>query len=294
MIMLKNELLKLPLNEGLNTTGINNFFIGKLSTGYGRQSYVVAPSIVLIVQGPKNIYLGDEKITYENESLLICTANMPIESELPYTTPENPLLSIKISIDLAVMAELLTDYDEFSSWRSKPREESFIARIEYAKSMEAIMLRILEALKSPADQKILGKSLIRELYYEILKSPSGHILRNCTVQHSKANTIAPTLKFLEKNFKADISIEDLASHAGMSPSALHKNFKKATSLAPMQFLKKLRLHHALNLMQTGANVSAAAFESGYNNAAQFSREFKREFNVSPRNMMQSLEVHISS
>ncbi len=70
----------------------------------------------------------------------------------------------------------------------------------------------------------------------------------------------------------------------MSISSLHDNFKKATSLSPIQFIKKLRLHNAHALLLDGYNASNAAFESGYTNSAQFSREFKRLFGYSPREL----------
>jgi AraC-like DNA-binding protein len=81
-----------------------------------------------------------------------------------------------------------------------------------------------------------------------------------------------------------ITINEIAKYASMSIPSLHKNFKKATSLSPMQFVKQLRLHNAHSLLLEGYNVSSAAFESGYTNFAQFSREFKRLFRYSPREL----------
>lgn len=289
--MLKKALQKLPIVDGLNSTGIDNFFIGKLDEGYGRKSFVIDPSIVLIVQGPKNVFLGNEKTIYYDNSLLICTAKMPIESQLPETTPDNPYLSVIVNLDPMSIGELLSDYDEFADWRALPQEDRFVTEVDFSEGMEATVLRILEILPDAADCKILGQSLIRELYYEILKSPSGHILRNCAIQHSKANSVAPAIRYLEKHFKSEITIDALAAHVGMSSSALHKKFRTATSLSPIQFLKKLRLHNAFNLLQLGENVSKAAFESGYSNAAQFSREFKREFEVSPRTVLSRRDSH---
>jgi len=77
---------------------------------------------------------------------------------------------------------------------------------------------------------------------------------------------------------------EIAKLASMSIASLHKNFKKATSLSPIQFIKNLRLHNAHSLLLSGYNASSAAFESGYTNSAQFSREFKRLFGYSPRDI----------
>ena len=120
------------------------------------------------------------------------------------------------------------------------------------------------------DIKVLSKSFIREFFYEILKTPQGHILRNSVQHHTKVHEMVPTIKYLEQNFQNDITIDEIAKFASMSVATLHKNFKKATSLSPIQFIKQLRLHNAHSLLMSGYNASNAAFESGYTNSAQSS------------------------
>lgn len=46
----------------------------------------------------------------------------------------------------------------------------------------------------------------------------------------------------------DIKINKIAKISSMSVPSLHKNFKKATSLSPIQFIKHLRLHNAHSLL----------------------------------------------
>lgn len=150
--------------------------------------------------------------------------------------------------------------------------------------IENSLERLLDIANNEIDIKVLSKSFLREVYYEILKSPYGYILRNSAQHHLKAHQMIPTIKYLERNFKNDISIDEIAKFASMSISSLHDNFKKATSLSPIQFIKQLRLHNAHSLLLTGYNASNAAFESGYNNSAQFSREFKRLFGYSPKEL----------
>ncbi|MBX3560169.1 MAG: helix-turn-helix transcriptional regulator [Chelatococcus sp.] len=68
----------------------------------------------------------------------------------------------------------------------------------------------------------------------------------------------------------------------MSPSSLHRHFKIATGLAPLQFQKNLRLQEARRLiLSENTLVSIAAFAVGYESPAQFSREYRRAFGCSP-------------
>lgn len=55
-----------------------------------------------------------------------------------------------------------------------------------------------------------------------------------------------------------------------------------TADSPLQYLKKVRLNKAKSLIvHEGIPVNAAANRVGYESASQFSREFKRYFNVVP-------------
>ena len=87
---------------------------------------------------------------------------------------------------------------------------------------------------------------------------------------------------LRREFAQPLPVERLAALADMSPSSFHKNFRRVTSLSPLQFQKQLRLIEARRLM-TGEGLSAsnAAFRVGYESVSQFSREYRRLFGRPP-------------
>ena len=79
-------------------------------------------------------------------------------------------------------------------------------------------------------------------------------------------------------------------NAGMSSSTLHEHFKSATSLSPMQFVKRLRLHQARVMLLSGSPASVASYRVGYGTPSQFSREFKRFFGDLPSHVHSSQDV----
>src|SRR3546814_7005641 len=80
-----------------------------------------------------------------------------------------------------------------------------------------------------------------------------------------------------------LRVEELAAAAHMSPSALHQRFKAATTMAPLQFQKQLRLQEARRLMLSeGMEAAAAGHRVGYDSPSQFSREYRRLFGAPPR------------
>ena len=68
----------------------------------------------------------------------------------------------------------------------------------------------------------------------------------------------------------------------MSVSAFHRAFRQVTLESPVQYVKKVRLVKARDLINyEGKKASEAALLVGYTSPSQFSREFKRHFNQSP-------------
>lgn len=282
--MLKDKINKFAKNEGLTNVGIEGVELFKISTPYSRINSILPASICILVNGSKNLYLGEEKYVYDENNYLIGTVKVPVEAELIDSSPENPCLGVIIYLDSHIVSELLENFDNLKEWQIDKRTEKIITIAPMNKTIENSLERLLDTVNNPMDIKVLSKSFIREIFYEVLKSPQGHILRNTIQHHTKVHEMVPTIKYLEQNFKNDINIDEIAKFASMSVPSLHKNFKRATSLSPIQFIKQLRLHNAHSLLLSGYNASNAAFESGYTNSAQFSREFKRLFGMSPREL----------
>ena len=107
-------------------------------------------------------------------------------------------------------------------------------------------------------------------------------LRAAAALHSRFGQVNQALQRIHAEYARDLSVEELAETAGMSPSAFHQNFKSVTSTSPLQYLKTIRLHKARMLMAyEGLRAGIAAERVGYESSSQFSREFKRLFGTSP-------------
>jgi AraC-like DNA-binding protein len=75
----------------------------------------------------------------------------------------------------------------------------------------------------------------------------------------------------------------------MSVSAFHKAFKEITADSPLQYLKKIRLSRARDLIvQQNMKAYLAADAVGYESPSQFSREFKRHFGQNPAEVIREM------
>ena len=74
----------------------------------------------------------------------------------------------------------------------------------------------------------------------------------------------------------------LVSGVSSTHSSFHRSFKRVTGDSPLQYLKKIRLDKAKGLLvHDNMSVNAAAYKVGYESPSQFSREFKRHFDMPP-------------
>jgi methylphosphotriester-DNA--protein-cysteine methyltransferase len=77
-----------------------------------------------------------------------------------------------------------------------------------------------------------------------------------------------------------VTIDEIAVKIGLSQAVLHRKFKQATPMSPIQFVKPKRLNNAAMRIAAGVNVSESAMAVGDVSSSQFSREFKRIYGQS--------------
>lgn len=87
---------------------------------------------------------------------------------------------------------------------------------------------------------------------------------------------------IHRNFEAPLTLEELASEAGMSRSSFAERFRRTAGIAVIEYLSKWRMLSACGLLsETGLSIADVAERSGYGSDLAFSRAFKREHGVSP-------------
>lgn len=88
--------------------------------------------------------------------------------------------------------------------------------------------------------------------------------------------------YMKNNYMQEISIDNITRQLGLDRSYFCRIFTKAEGIPPSQYLMNIRLDHAAELLsEKGYTVAQAAINSGYPDAVNFSRMFKRKFGVSP-------------
>jgi len=242
------QLIESKMSEdGMFDTGIKGVQLFRVTSPVRCAPAVYEPSVIAIVSGAKEAILDGKRYVYDNSQYMCCSMSMPVEAGTPTASPEKPLLGVSISLSTKVMTELAIEMENASGAIRKPQSSAIppgFALSEWDDDFSDALLRLLQLGHSAADSSILGE---------------GRLHLNDT-----------------------ITIDEMASQIGMSRAVLHRKFKEATSMSPIQFVKSMRLNTAAMKIATGTNVSQAAMEVGYVSSSQFSREFKRMYGQSPK------------
>ncbi len=270
--------------EGANHTIVPNLMIWKMSEPYKLVPQVYQPCIMIGAQGKKNIFLDGKRYNYNPGKFLTTFAPMSLDCELIEASPEKPLLVAFIKIDHNRISQMILKMKQTTTEIIKhdtPNNVSGIFSAPLKKSLLDVMLRLLKTLDDPNEARILGESIIDEIYFRILSDEQGGMLKYHLQQRGQINEILGVVEYLQKNIDKSISIDDMADKVNMSSSGFHKKFKEVMHLSPLQFTKSIKLNKAQRYIMEGKNVSEAGFMVGYNNSAQFSREYKRFFGMPP-------------
>lgn len=95
--------------------------------------------------------------------------------------------------------------------------------------------------------------------------------------------VQEAITFMEQNYQRNLTVETIAEVCKLDRSYFSKMFKERKGCPPQEFLIRMRLGKAAELMRTTPiSISDIAASVGYPNQLHFSRLFKQRYGVSPR------------
>ncbi|UZP66686.1 AraC family transcriptional regulator [Desulfovibrio mangrovi] len=255
-----------------------------------RRPILYNPGICIVVSGHKIAHLGEQSFRYDANNYLVTSVTMPFECE-SHPSEEEPLLGVFIDIDMLQLNDLISQMD-LPDNLVLPESGSYPLALGPSvmdEDMRDATVKLLKALRSEQETRILAPGLIREIYYRVLCGTQAPLLYSLAKGSGNFSQVARVISMMEGNYSAKLDVQQLADSAHMSVSAFHKAFKEITADSPLQYLKKIRLARAKDLIvQRKLKAYLAADEVGYESPSQFSREFKRYFGQSPAEVIREL------
>ncbi|AMV48450.1 AraC family transcriptional regulator [Paraburkholderia caribensis] len=265
-------------SDGFHATPIERVTLIQSSTVTLPIPNVFRPQLCLVVQGHKEVKVGERVFRYSPGRYGIVTHDLPATGQVIEATPDKPYLCLYLDFDPVTLGNLalrVPPPGAPSPPIGKTVSDAGTALLEAT-------LRLVRLLDDPAALPVLGPLAEQEILYHLLAGPDGARMRHITFSQGRVALVGRAIAWIGKNFRERFSIEQLAAEVGMSPSSLHEHFRSVTAMSPLQFQKQLRLQNARSLMLVeDIDVTTAAFCVGYESPSQFSREYRRHFGEPP-------------
>ncbi|MDR2202646.1 MAG: helix-turn-helix transcriptional regulator [Clostridiales bacterium] len=150
----------------------------------------------------------------------------------------------------------------------------------------------IETLFGVLERHIDGDDLTTE---GIIDAVLGIVLKNLPFGRAKSvkmekDVMRDCLTYINANYREEISLEGLAKEFGYSPNHFSKLFNTYLQTGLREYVNTLRADDAAALIRGGADVSAAAFDSGFDCMRTFYRVFKTRFCMTPREYVNRREA----
>lgn len=126
--------------------------------------------------------------------------------------------------------------------------------------------------------------LLRRAYIGLIY---GKLLLNygkdLTFKDKRTETLADVLSYIEKNYKNDLTLSDLANKFGYNKFYFSKFFNSATGESLTSYVNAVRVRKFLEKYDSSkkTNVLSLAFDSGFDSMPSFYRAFKKVYGVAP-------------
>jgi len=281
------ERITFVMSEDGISQPLQGLHLARLSAPMEKLHSVLEPSLCVIAQGSKIVFVGGSRYQYDPFRYLLTTLELPRISQVEEASKEKPYLSLRLELDSNLVGSVMIEAGHVIHTGNADVEATTVSPLD-AELLDAVV-RFVRLLDSPADARMLMPLIKREIVYRLLVGDQGSRLSHLTVSGGYTSNIARAVERLRQNFDQSLRIEDLAQELGMSVSSFHQHFKSVTAMSPLQFQKRLRLQEARRLMLSEElDATSAAYQVGYNDAAHFSREYKSLFGDPPIRDIQRL------
>ena len=268
--------------DGLIQTQIPSlkFYVSKEITEF--TGVIYEPCLCLALQGEKAVGFDDKMYSYSPTQYLLTCANIPAKVKIIKASEQIPYVSLVLTFSLEEIYEVIKQ----SSFDSKSKTKKSDLPLCFNKLDETILepvSRLVKLLDKPKQTiEFMAPLIKKEIIYILLQNDES-FLKNYVMEGTLTNQIVKAISEIKENFNQSINMADLSKKIGISEASLYQNFKKITSMSPLQYQKKIRLEEAKQLLTTqNLDASTVAFEVGYESASQFSREYSRMFGMSPK------------
>ena len=283
----------LPLLKVCNKTGISYLTAYRFTSGTIKMPQIGTPYLYLIVSGSMRLYTPCGIMDYIPGQYSVSAIDTPIGGQVLTFSEKMDFLALAIALTLDDIISVILNIDGDLVERIMNLKISNHTMASSDNHVIETITKLISMAKEPDQLSFMEKHIKREIIFYVLCSSSGKQFLQSMIHIQQAGEIYEANNWIKQNFKETFTVGDLARQRNMSVSNFHQKFKSAVGMGPLQCQKRLRLTEARRLMlDENISVTDASMDVGYESVSQFIRDYKKMFNVSPREDIQKLRRHL--
>jgi len=232
--------------------------------------------IILILESSGQRFVGDSITNFTAVDLCMFGTNLPHKFRSKGLSSKDAVSQIVIQFHENFLGMGFFDRKPFQKIREMlQRSSRGICFTGGTRQMLTDRIRELPS-KNPAETIIEVLHILHVLSlssdYFLLSSPGFNTHSSSDEESTRMTKV---YDYILQNFKKDLTLEEVAAIAYLSPSAFCRYFKKFTRKTLSEFLIDFRIGYACKLLQNNnMGISQVSAEAGFNNVSYFSRKFK--------------------
>lgn len=147
----------------------------------------------------------------------------------------------------------------------------------------AIIRQIIAAQDCASSCELATASLMQRLWLELYENADIPYRRDHINDSASSQArVQLMMQYIHENYAHDISLDDIADHAGLSKSTVLNLFRQYLHITPINYLINYRLNEAAQLLsKTEKKITTVSDETGFNHVDYFCRLFKKHYHLTP-------------
>ncbi|HEY2974662.1 MAG TPA: AraC family transcriptional regulator [Pyrinomonadaceae bacterium] len=273
---------------------LDGLFLARLTKPMESTLALYQPAFCFVVQGGKQVLVGEEVLWYDPGHYLLFTVDLPVIFRVEEASEGKPYFGLRLDLDPALVASVMMEAGTETRKGDASVKAIGVNPVD-ADLLDAVV-RLARLFDKPGEQRILAPLIKREIVYRLLAGGEGARLGHLVASsRGDMRRISRAIGHLREHYNEPLKIEETARELGMSVSGFHHHFKSVTAMSPLQFQKQIRLQEARRLMLgEDLNAASAGFRVGYEDPAYFSRDYKKLFGVPPQRDIARLRSSLSA
>lgn len=236
-----------------------------------REEGLVSHQFLITTEGEGILKIDDKTYTLKAGSCLYLPPHIPHEYK-----PENHVWKTHWMVFRGrYLSETMVDMG-FTDWKI-----TILDDVEF-------IIRLFNRLQATAVESMYNAEKCSKLIYDFILEYKSKIMHKPSQIDTQKQILEPTIGYMHKKFFKDITLQRLAEISGISMQHLCRVFQKEVGMRPIEYLTKIRIFEAKQLLvHTDEPIALIAEKVGYQSAVYFSSVFKKYENITPNNFRKS-------